>query len=85
MRNVREQFSLQQGVIDLASWQIDDFSLKANGKNELFARPTEFSFVRSWELITDAYTQAYPHIIYPLSNMAVAASIFMTVVLGLER
>ena len=45
----------------------------------------EFSFVRSWQLSSVAYTQAYPHFIYPLSNMVVAASIFMTVVLGLER
>ena len=45
----------------------------------------EFSFVRSWQLSSVAYTQAYPHLIYPLSNMVVAASIFMTVVLGLER
>ena len=45
----------------------------------------EFTFLRSWELSSLAYTQAYHNLIYPLSHMVVTASIFMTVVLGLER
>ena len=45
----------------------------------------EFTFVQSWQLSSLVYTQAYHHLIYPLSNMVVTASIFMTVLLGLER
>ena len=45
----------------------------------------DYSFARALSLRTDVYTQLYPHFIYPMINFTLSASIYMTVVLGLER
>jgi hypothetical protein len=43
------------------------------------------SFARAFELHTVLYTVLYPYFIYPVTNIMLSASIFLTVVLGLER
>ena len=45
----------------------------------------EFSFIRAFNVCTMGYTLMYPLFIYPFSNMVMVESIYMTVVLGLER
>ena len=45
----------------------------------------DYSVARGFELHTVLYTLLYPHLIYPFTNIMLSASIFMTVVLGLER
>ena len=45
----------------------------------------DYSFARAFELHTVFYTMLYPYFIYPMTNIMLSASIFMTVVLGLER
>jgi len=45
----------------------------------------DYSLARAFELHTVAYTLLYPYIIYPMTSVMLSASIFMTVVLGLER
>jgi len=45
----------------------------------------DYSLARAFELHTVLYTLLYPHVIYPFTNIMLSASIFMTVVLGLER
>ena len=45
----------------------------------------DYSFARAFELHTVLYTWLYPGFIYPGTNIMLSASIFMTVVLGLER
>ena len=45
----------------------------------------DYSFARAFELHTVLYTLLYPHFIYPVTNIMLSASIFMTVVLGLEK
>lgn len=45
----------------------------------------EYSFVRGFEVHSKVYTILYPYVVFPLSNIALSASIYMTVVLGLER
>ena len=46
---------------------------------------TEYSFVRAFGLYTVSYTILYPHGIYPAVNITMTASVYMTVVLALER
>jgi hypothetical protein len=45
----------------------------------------EYTFVRAFSLRTVVHTLLYPHFIYPMINFSLSASIYMTVVLGLER
>ena len=45
----------------------------------------DFTFARAFELHTVAYTLMYPLFIFPMVNTMLSASIFMTVVLALER
>ena len=45
----------------------------------------DFSFARAFNLHTVIYTMLYPYFIYPMTNIMLTASIFMTIVLGLER
>ena len=45
----------------------------------------DYSFARAFELHTVLYNILYPYFIYPMTNIMLSASIFMTVVLGLER
>ena len=45
----------------------------------------DFAFARAFELHTVAYTLMYPHFIFPMVNTMLSASIFMIVVLALER
>ncbi len=47
--------------------------------------PSLFSFARAFEMHTVLYTVLYPYFIYPMTNIMLSASIFFTVVLGLER
>ena len=42
-------------------------------------------FARAFQLHTVLYHVMYPHFLYPATNIALAASIFFTVSLGLER
>ena len=46
---------------------------------------TDYTFARAFQLHTVIYTLMYPWFIYPLTNTLLSASIFMTVVLALER
>ena len=46
---------------------------------------TDYTFARAFKLHTVIYTLMYPWFIYPLTNTLLSASIFMTVVLALER
>ena len=45
----------------------------------------DYGFARAFEMHTVIYTLLYPHFLYPFTNIMLSASIFMTVVLGLER
>ena len=45
----------------------------------------DFTFARAFELHTVIYTMLYPYFIYPMVNIMLSASIYMTVVLGIER
>ncbi len=45
----------------------------------------DYTFARAFELHTVMYTILYPYFTYPMTNIALSASIYMTVVLGLER
>ena len=45
----------------------------------------EYTFARAFSMRTLAHTLLYPHFIYPMINFTLSASIYMTVVLGLER
>ena len=45
----------------------------------------DFSMARAFELHTVLYTLLYPYAVYPLTNIMLSASIYLTVVLGLER
>jgi hypothetical protein len=45
----------------------------------------DYTFARAFELHTVLYTILYPYFIYPMTNIMLSASIYMTVVLGLER
>ena len=45
----------------------------------------DYSFARAFQMHTVLYTLLYPYFIYPFTNIMLAASIYMTVVLGLER
>ena len=45
----------------------------------------DYSFARAFEMRTVAHTLLYPYFIYPMINLTLSASIYMTVVLGLER
>ncbi len=45
----------------------------------------DYSLARAFELHTVLYTVLYPYFIYPVTNIMLTASIYMTVVLGLER
>ena len=44
-----------------------------------------YRFARAFQLHTVLYHLMYPHFLYPATNIALAASIFFTVSLGLER
>lgn len=46
---------------------------------------TLYRFARAFQLHTVLYHLMYPHFLYPATNIALAASIFFTVSLGLER
>ena len=46
---------------------------------------SDYSFVRSFGLSTATYTIMYPHVLYPAVNITMTASIYMTIVLALER
>ena len=46
---------------------------------------SDYCFVRAFGMHTVAYTMMYPHAVYPAINITMAASIYMTVVLALER
>ena len=46
---------------------------------------SDYSFVRAFGLYTVSYTILYPHAVYPAVNITMTASIYMTVVLALER
>ena len=46
---------------------------------------TDFTFARAFGLHTIMYTLLYPYFIYPMENIMLSASIYLTVVLGLER
>ncbi len=45
----------------------------------------DFSFARAFEMHTVLHTILYPHFIYPITNIMLCMSIYMTVVLALER
>lgn len=45
----------------------------------------DYGFARAFQLHTVLYHLMYPHFLYPATNIALAASIFFTVSLGLER
>ena len=45
----------------------------------------DFTFARAFGLHTVIYTMMYPFFIYPMVNIMLSASIYMTVVLGIER
>ena len=45
----------------------------------------DFTFARAFELHTVIYTMLYPNFIYPMANIMLSTSIYMTVVLGIER
>lgn len=45
----------------------------------------DYSFAKAFEMHTVFYTLLYPYFIYPFINIMLSASIFMTVILGLER
>ena len=45
----------------------------------------DYTFARAFELHTVMYTILYPYFIYPMVNIMLSASIYMTVVLGIER
>jgi hypothetical protein len=40
---------------------------------------------RAFNVSTDAYTYLYPYVVYPLSHIAVAGTIFMTMAISIER
>ena len=46
---------------------------------------TDYTFARAFELHTVIYTMLYPYFIYPMVNIMLSASIYLTVVLGIER
>ena len=46
---------------------------------------TDFTFARAFGLHRIMYTLLYPYFIYPMANIMLSASIYLTVVLGLER
>ena len=45
----------------------------------------EYTFARAFNMRTVVHTRLYPYIIFPMINFSLSASIYMTVVLGLER
>lgn len=45
----------------------------------------DYTFARAFALHTVLYTILYPYFIYPMTNIALSASIYLTVILGLER
>ena len=63
---------------------IFEFSLKSGSKWPE-DRLLPFSFARAFQLHTVIYNLMFPHFLYPGTNVALAASIFFTVSLGLER
>ena len=46
---------------------------------------SDYCFVRSFGLSTNIYTMMFPYFVYPLVNITLTASIYMTVILALER
>ena len=50
-----------------------------------FLLMADYCLARAFEMHTVWSTLLYPHVIYPGTNIMLAASIFLTVVLGLER
>ena len=46
---------------------------------------SDYCFVRAFGIHTVEYTIIYPHVVYPAINIAMTASVYMTVVLALER
>ena len=46
---------------------------------------SDYCFVRTFGLSTNLYTMMFPYFVYPLVNITLTASIYMTVVLALER
>ena len=46
---------------------------------------SDYCFVRTFGLSTNIYTMMFPYFVYPLVNITLTASIYMTVILALER
>ena len=46
---------------------------------------SDYCFVRAFGIHTVTYTIMFPHVVYPAVNITMTASIYMTVVLALER
>ena len=46
---------------------------------------SDYCFVRAFGIYTVTYTILYPHVVFPAVNITMTASIYMTVVLALER
>lgn len=45
----------------------------------------EYGVVRGFGIHSDIYNSIYPKVVFPLSNMALTGSIYMTVILGIDR
>ena len=46
---------------------------------------SDYCFVRAFGIHTVTYTVIFPHVVYPSVNITMTASVYMTVVLALER